>query len=106
MSSLNPEGLWQIPEVPELRIVDQELWDKVKVRQTSQTRGRANVESTDRNRLSSGQALRRRKYLLSGLLYCGLCGGRRTVAGAGKYKTYYCANAEGKAPASAPASGA
>lgn len=56
------------------------------------------MESTDRNRLSTGQALRRRKYLLSGLLQCGQCGGNMTVAGAAKYKTYYCANAKEKGP--------
>lgn len=54
--------------------------------------------STDRNHMSTGQALRRRKYLLSGLLFCGLCGGRMTVAGTGKYKTYYCAEAKEKGP--------
>ncbi len=76
VSKLNPESEWQIVEVPELRIVDEELWEAVKARQDTQTRRRAKVETTDRNRLSSGQTLRRRKYLLSGLLHCGLCGGR------------------------------
>ena len=97
-STLNPESDWQVVEVPELRIVSQELWDAVKARQAAQTKRRSKVPTTDRNRLSSGQTLRRRKYLLSGLLHCGLCGGRMTVAGAGKYKTYYCADAKEKGP--------
>lgn len=97
-STLNPESEWHIVEVPELRIVDQDLWDAVKARQAAQTKRRSKVATTDRNRLSSGQTLRRRKYLLSGLLHCGLCGGRMTVAGAGKYKTYYCADAKEKGP--------
>ena len=63
-----------------------------------QARRRSKVETTDRNHLSVGQALRRRKYLLSGLLHCGLCGGRMTVAGSGKYKSYYCADAKEKGP--------
>ncbi|CUH38604.1 Recombinase [Jannaschia seosinensis] len=98
VSQLNPESEWQIVEVPELRIVDEDLWDAVKARQDAQTRRKAKVEATDRNKLSSGQTLRRRKYLLSGLLHCGLCGGRMTVAGAGKYKTHYCASAKEKGP--------
>ncbi|QQA42586.1 recombinase family protein [Pelagovum pacificum] len=97
-STLNPESEWQVVEVPELRIVDQDLWDAVKARQAAQTKRRSKVPTTDRNRLSSSQTLRRRKYLLSGLLHCGLCGGRMTVAGAGKYKTYYCADAKEKGP--------
>lgn len=84
--------------MPELRIVDQELWDAVKARQAAQTKRSSKLKTTDRNKLSAGQALRRRKYLLSGLLHCGLCGGRMTIAGAGKYKTYYCANAKEKGP--------
>ncbi|WP_375173883.1 recombinase family protein [Pseudooceanicola sp.] len=97
-STLNPESDWHIVEVPELSIVNQELWDAVKARQAAQTKRRSKVATTDRNGLSSGQTLRRRKYLLSGLLHCGLCEGRMTVAGSGKYKTYYCANAKEKGP--------
>ena len=95
---LNPEANWVIAEVPELRIVEQDLWDEVKACQGSQTKQRAKMTATDRNRLSTGQALRRRKYLLSGLLHCGLCGGRMTVAGSGGYKAYYCANAKEMGP--------
>nr|WP_249219069.1 recombinase family protein [Loktanella sp. SALINAS62] len=97
-STLNPQSEWQTVEVPGLRIVDQALWDAVKDRQASQTKRRSKIPTTDRNRLSSGQTLRRRKYLLSGLLHCGLCGSRMTVAGTGKYKTYYCASAKEKGP--------
>ena len=102
LSKLNPESAWQVSEVPELRIVDQALWDEVKARQAAQTRRRSKLETTDRNRLSSGQALRRRKYLLSELLHCGGCGSRMTIAGAGEYKTYYCASAKEKGPSICP----
>lgn len=98
VSSQNPSSEWRTAEVPELRIVDQELWDAVKARQDLDARRRSMVETTDPNKLSSGQTLRRRKYLLSGLLHCGLCGGRMTMAGTGKYKTYYCANAKEMGP--------
>ena len=97
-STLNPKSAWVIFERPDLRIVDQELWDAVKARQAAMKKRTSKMESTDRNRLSTGQALRRRKYLLSGLLQCGQCGGNMTVAGAAKYKTYYCANAKEKGP--------
>lgn len=53
----------------------------------------------DQNRLSGSQALRRRKYLLSGLLECGLCGGKLTVMGTGGRKRYYCANHKEKGAA-------
>ena len=53
----------------------------------------------DPKRLSGSQALRRRKYL-SGLLECGVCGGKMTVAGRGNRKRYYCANHKEKGAAS------
>ena len=67
----NPEGDWIIHEVPELRIVDEVLWQAVKDRQAGLKRlhGRgAGVENSFRDR-------RRPKYLLSGLTKCGCCGG-------------------------------
>ena len=97
-STLNPKSAWVIVDVPDLRIIDQDLWDAVKARQNALAKRKSKLESTDRNHLSTGQALRRRKYLLSGLLQCGRCGGNMTVAGAAKYKTYYCANAKEKGP--------
>ena len=33
VSRLNPESEWVIQEVPEMRIVDQDVWDNVKPRQ-------------------------------------------------------------------------
>ena len=35
ISRLNPEAKWITQEVPELRIIDQDLWDKVKARQAT-----------------------------------------------------------------------
>jgi site-specific DNA recombinase len=35
VSRLNPPSAWVTKEVPELRIVDQDLWDQVKARQVA-----------------------------------------------------------------------
>jgi site-specific DNA recombinase len=67
---LNPEPEWIIEDVPHLRIIDQDLWDQVKSRQ-SNTRHRV---TTKTNGVRSERA-RRPRYLLSGLLRCAVCGG-------------------------------
>ncbi len=71
-----PESEWIVTDMPELRIVDAELWDRVKSRQT-----KLQAEVGDRIRLglraasstgcSTGRGF---KYLFSGLLKCGHCG--------------------------------
>ncbi len=76
-------------EVPALRIVDQSLWEKVKARQAAQ---RKTLKT------AAPCSLRRKKYLLSGLVRCGICGGTMTVAGADNRRAYYCANAKEKGP--------
>jgi site-specific DNA recombinase len=59
-----------VVEVPELRIVEDELWQAVKARQAATTtkigEGSTKAEFWDR---------RRPRYLFSGLMRCGLCGG-------------------------------
>lgn len=67
---LNPETDWIVEDVPHLSIINQDLWDRVKARQMA-TRHRINSGS---NRARSERA-RRPRYLLSGLLRCGSCGG-------------------------------
>ena len=76
----NPRDQWEIVPVPELRVVSDELWDAVKARQ-------AEVR-TVMSRDADGNALNRahrRKYLLSGLLECGVCGGGFTIVNAMDY---------------------
>ena len=63
VSRLNPENEWIITEVPELRIIDDELWQKVRLRQE------------DISRKPNVGAKQRPKLLFSGLLKCGCCGG-------------------------------
>ncbi|MDP0930222.1 recombinase family protein [Paracoccus onubensis] len=70
VSRLNPETEWVVQEVPELRIIDQTLWDATKTRQGELAFSkRARPEGnplTDR---------RRPKHLFAGLIKCGCCGG-------------------------------
>lgn len=100
VSFIRPEAERIVVPVPELRIVSDELWAAVKQRQNAQRSQRqANWNGRDRNRLSGSQSLRRRKYLLSGLLECGTCGGKMTIAGVGARKRYYCANHKEKGTA-------
>jgi hypothetical protein len=72
----NPRSKWEIVEIPDLRIVDDNLWARVKAR-----RQEVRLEI---GRNGEGNALNRahrRRYLLSGLLVCGCCGGGYTIVG-------------------------
>jgi site-specific DNA recombinase len=65
---------------PELRIVSEDLWQKVKAPQ----RERAHIGARVRRGLLNLQAYATGpypKYLLSGLLQCGLCGSNLIVSG-------------------------
>lgn len=76
----NPPTQWERKPVPELRIVDEELWDAVKRRQ--------DTIAFEIGRDDDGNALNRahrRKYLLSGLLSCGCCRAGYTLVAAGRY---------------------
>jgi site-specific DNA recombinase len=70
----------EITEVPDLRIVDDELWNAVKRRQTA--------VRFEIGRDEHGNALNRahrRKFLLSELLVCGECGGGYTIVGKDRF---------------------
>ncbi|ACI50844.1 Resolvase domain [Gluconacetobacter diazotrophicus PA1 5] len=69
VSRLNPESEWVIQEVPELRIIDQDLWDAVKARQAETT---FNQPERGNEALSER---RRPRHLFAGLIRCGCCGG-------------------------------
>lgn len=69
VSRLNPESEWIVHDVSELRVVDQELWERVKARQqTLAYEAPGPGEHTLNER-------RRPKHLFSGLVKCGCCGG-------------------------------
>ena len=77
---MNPENEWIVEEVPHLRIIDGELWSRVK-QQQEKTRSRiikgpGNIRS---------EKARRPRYLLSGLIKCGACGGGFSMNGANRY---------------------
>jgi site-specific DNA recombinase len=77
VSRINPTSEWITSEVPELRIVDDELWQAVRVRQADISKV---FEPTTRAvRAARAKRLhetRRPAFLLSGLLSCGTCSGR------------------------------
>ncbi|MBO6899602.1 MAG: recombinase family protein [Shimia sp.] len=84
---LNPPEEWIIEDVPELRILPQDLWDAVKARQLT---SRSAVIAKGLNR---PERAKRAKHLFSGLLKCARCGGGYTIVG----KTNYgCANSRNK----------
>ncbi|MGV2981863.1 recombinase family protein, partial [Camelimonas sp. ID_303_24] len=73
---MNPESEWVIQDVPELRILDDELWQAVKDRQKTVKKTRSDEgENHFRDR-------RRPKYLFSGLTKCACCGGGYTMISA------------------------
>lgn len=74
----NPEEEWVIQDVPDLRIVAADLWKKVKDRQAKCAIG---PQSDCSSPLPLWQR-RRQRYLLSGLLKCGSCGGTYSVTSA------------------------
>ena len=86
VSRLNPPEAWIIKEVPELRIVDDALWQSVKERQgklaTKHATVIAAVRSAHANRLNGAH---RPRHLLSGLLECGVCGGPYSMRGQDRY---------------------
>jgi DNA invertase Pin-like site-specific DNA recombinase len=75
---------WIAIEVPELRIIDDALWEQVKARQAALELGERSIKI--RNALNTRH---RPRHLLSGLLTCGACGAGFTVIGDGRYA---CAN--------------
>ena len=75
---MNPEDEWVIHEVPELRIVDDDLWASVKERQ-SRLKQKRGDEPTSENHFRDR---RRPKYLFSRLTKCACCGGGYTMISA------------------------
>jgi DNA invertase Pin-like site-specific DNA recombinase len=72
VSRPNPENKWVVQEVPALRIVDQAVWDQVKERQAATKR-------TSDDRETAFWDRKRPRYLFSGLVKCGVCGGGMSV---------------------------
>jgi site-specific DNA recombinase len=81
VSRLNPETEWIIKDVPEMRIIDETLWEKVKDRQKGLHHEKAFYEK------------QRPRKLLSYLLKCGCCGGGMSKISA---HLYGCSTARNK----------
>jgi site-specific DNA recombinase len=73
VSRLNPETDWVVQDVPDLRIIDQEVWDAAKARQKTLA---LTLAEPGENALTER---RRPKHLLAGLVKCGRCGGGYTM---------------------------
>ena len=86
---MNAESEWVVSEVPELRIIDDELWAKVKQRQIEVE---ALFDHTKTNRLNRTH---RPSYLLSGLIECAHCGGPYAIMAKDRYG---CTNRQKKLP--------
>ena len=86
VSRINPKEEWIVTEVPELRIVDDALWQAVKERQEELTQKYATViEATQTARANRLNGTHRPRHLLSGLLECGACGGPYSMRGQDRY---------------------
>jgi len=70
-----PESEWIRKEVPELRIISDDLWNRVREqnRLVCEKHGPKTLGGMNRTPNS-------RRYLFSGLMACGLCGGNITIA--------------------------
>ena len=69
----NPPSEWKTFDDPALRIIPDELWQKVQARLVDMARPRKNAEP-----------ILRRPHMLSGLLRCGTCGGGLVIHGVGR----------------------
>src|SRR5262249_42000514 len=80
-----PESEWVVIEQPDLRIVPQELWERVQERNRRMQRmGKQRLDGFNKTKQRQG-------YLFSGLLGCGLCAGAMGVIKSGKVlATYGC----------------
>ena len=77
VSRHNPASEWIKTAVPDLRIVDDDLWRAVKVRQTELGKVfAATTTGVRKARAKTFNQTRRPAFLLSGLLICGRCQGK------------------------------
>lgn len=80
----NPESEWVVSEIPELRIVSEELWEdaqaKRRVLGAQRRQRRRRRPQADLKRMPGLTA-----FVLTGLVHCGACGSIKTIAHAGKY---------------------
>ncbi|WP_244889285.1 recombinase family protein [Roseivivax marinus] len=81
----NPPAAWIVEQVEDLRLIDDDLWESVKRRQSAI---RTKMGDTAGGKVMGGNALgtaRRPTYLFSGMLKCGCCGASYTLMNKTKY---------------------
>ena len=79
---LRDKDEWVLFINPEMKIVDDTLWEKVQKR-------RRHIEETTKGRYTQGK-LSYSTNLLAGLLKCSCCGGNVVIVSGGKYPKYGC----------------
>jgi site-specific DNA recombinase len=77
LARLNPPSAWLVTEVPELRILEGELWQRVQIRLGS-IRESPRVAKA---RAAEFWKHRRARHLLAGLAHCGVCRGPLAAVG-------------------------
>ncbi len=86
VSRRNPEPEWIRAAVPELRIIDDSLWQAAKDRQSEIARlFEATIRGVQAARAANLSSLRRPAFLLSGLLACGCCGDKYGIITRDRY---------------------
>lgn len=83
VTRFNPESEWIRNEVPDLRIVSDEIWQAAKRQQAALAERHAGIKEAAQARALLNA--RRPAYLLSGLLECGTCGGPYAVVVGDRY---------------------
>lgn len=81
----NPRSEWIVREEERLRIVPQELWERVRARRLERSHDVGERVSRGLSRLSANHMGRSPRYLLSGLLKCSQCGASYQLNGAKHY---------------------
>jgi len=84
ISVFNPSIKWVEIDIPDLRIIDDDLWNKVKKRQKE-------ITKITNSKYTHGKQLYSRN-LLTGITKCGECGGNMVIVSGGKYAKYGCSN--------------
>jgi site-specific DNA recombinase len=77
VSRSNPPEAWIVEEVPDLRIIDNELWEAVKARQ-AEIDAEPGVQAIKTSRYWER---RRAVHMLTGRAFCGACGGPMAAVG-------------------------
>lgn len=76
---LNDPSKYETGDAPELRIIDQELWERARRKQAQLSH---RLKPSAKNLLTGSQ---RQRYQFSGLIECGVCGGPFRIIGKDRY---------------------